>query len=787
MSQSVVLSLFSILYFLSPASAGNQLKSDFTAGNSAVCLVYHSDSGTYDLVETATGRKAVAGAHAEIQEWKSDDQAYTRASRKRSFSDETGKGSSLTVECAAPGKPTIISEFRVYEKKTFIVLRTGLKNTGVDSLRIMNYKPLAGGQVFSGTEWSDVRTLTANTAENDPKVVRSIFTNSANNILLTLKQDGARRSLVAGALKTADFTKWFHIVPVEGKGGGVTIEASDPLGRLVDPGETYMPEDSFYLSFLTPDPFKALEEYAWQLRAVTHAKPNLYDFPTVCAWYAGVWKTKGAQDHPEKSTYKINTSSGMVEEAEKIKACGFLNYSRAAVRLVPDNYTTNNPQGWWDDEHWKLHGLYTEPYETTRKLGKGMHERGCLAFTYIQPAVMYSKDKLISLDFRTSHTNLLIGKDLNNPIDFSLPEAQDYIRSKFAPMKRYIDGFMVDYCDEMWRRIASKGGFADRKMTATAFYRSFFLAIRAGIGADARIHERNVTSPNNELTVGIVDSERTANDTDQITPNLITKSGLRWYKNRVIYSFDMDSKELNNSWKTKGWTGTDQDGRRMMLTMAYVAASRLLTANSFRDLSKETLYDLSRTFPYPSEPKSARPIDAFTHEGYPRVYDYEVTPEWHQVTLFNNTMPTKSETITLPLAGEQVDGALGLDPKAEYHVYDFWNDKYVGKLKGSDKLEQALRPGEARMLSVRKVEKNPQVISSNRHIMQGHYELSDMKWSRHKLSGKAKVVAGEPLKIVIACNGLTPEGLQVPGDNKLTVLTLESAKNETVKWRVAFK
>jgi hypothetical protein len=155
------------------------------------------------------------------------------------------------------------------------------------------------------------------------------------------------------------------------------LEGYDPIGRLVDPGETYLPADSFYLDAGTANPFEALEQYGRALREATGAKPNVYDFPTVCAWYAGVWKTGGAQDHPDKSAYKINTSAGLVEEAQKIKASGFLNYSRAAVRLVPDNYTEYNPQGWWDDKHWQHHGLYTAPYETSEKLGKGMHENGC--------------------------------------------------------------------------------------------------------------------------------------------------------------------------------------------------------------------------------------------------------------------------------------------------------------------------------------------------------------------------------------------------------------------------
>jgi hypothetical protein len=745
---------------------------DFDLGRGVFCL----------SMPSAT--TVIRDAYASVEGWKSTDAGYKR----RVISKAADR---MLIECAREDAPTLLLEFAL--QPGFIGLRTGLKNTTTALIRIKKFEPLSGGTVFPGGKWSDTRTLTANTAGNDPMVVKTVFAKSANNLLLTLKQDGVRRSLVIGALRTEDYTKWLHILPLAGKDGdksvGALIEAIDPVGREVDPGEEYLPADSFYVDFRTPDPFAALEKYGLALREATHARPNLYDFPTVCAWYAGVWKTPGAQDHPDKSTYKINTSAGLVEEAGKINERGFLEYSRAAVRLVPDNYTEKNPQGWWDDEHWQLHGLYTEPFETTVKLGKGMHERGCLAFTYIQPTRIRRGKQVVCLDFRSNHVDWLIGKDVNNTLDYSLLAVQEHLRSRFACLNGSIDGLMVDYCDDLWDDVASRGKFSDRKMTATAFYRMFFKKLREGIGEEARIHERNVQAPDNELTVGLVDSQRTAWDTDKISPAIVSRSGLRWYKNRVIYSYDMDSKELNSSWKCKDWNGDDKDGRRMMLTMAYVAASRLLIANSFRDLSKETLYDLSRTFPYHTDPKSARPIDVFVHEGHPRVYDFAVTPDWHQVTLYNNTLPTREEIIAVPLAGDTADGALGLDPDAEYHVYDFWNDAFAGTVNGAGTLTQTLRPGEARMLSIRKVQQHPQVLSSNRHIMQGYLELSDVKWGSNSLSGKAKIVGGETMKIVIALNGHTPvamSNLTVSADGKLAVLALDSQKNKTVEWCVNF-
>jgi hypothetical protein len=978
------LGLFGLAYPSETAAEKNVAR----LANDQVGVAFDLARGTYDLLDVKSNKPAVQGAHAEVAGWATKDAAYQRTAKTADISDELGKGRSLTVECAAAGKPSLLLEFRIYDGKPFIALRGGWKNTSSEPLRVNDFRPLTGGAVFAGGRWSDVRTLTSNTSANDPRVQKSPCASSANNMLLTLTRDGRRSSLVLGALKTADFTKWTHTLPEGGvslreaalgkalpggklaayldcgeamhrpthgpaitlrrgqfyrfpnpfpgndagevfstivfhekavtfdvaklepakqyvlgfswwdangdgrvgsvkavgkdgkervlvekaklpsgrdkglpaeyavalpkdacaggslnlqftneaavpnivvcdvwlwqiDGGAVILdeltagrtvsapasesidestvtpilEATDPVGKLIEPGETYLPHDSFYVNFLTAEPFEALEYYASQLKAATHARPNPYDFPTVCAWYAGVWKTPGAQNFPDKSTYKINTTPGIVEEAGEIKKCGFLNYSRAAIRLVPDNYTKDNPQGWWDDEHWQKHGLYVAPYETSQKYGRGVHDRGCLAFTYFQPTCGLP----MSEDFRTSHVSWLCGKDVRRALDYTMPEVQEHLKKVFAAMRGGIDGMMFDYCDDLWATEASRGGFADPHTTSTAFYRTLFRIAKDGLGSNSWIHERNLNQPNNDLTLGINDSQRTEWDTDMITPHILSRSALRWYKNRVVINYDMDGKELNAAWKIDGWTGSDTDGRRMTLTMAYVAASRLLLANSFRDLSKETLHDLTRTFPYPTEPKSARPIDAFNCNGCPRVYDFAVTPQWHQLTLYNNTLPTREETFTVPLSGEQVAGALGLDPTKEYYFYDFWNDRFAGRLKGSESLVEKLRPGEARMLSVHAVEPNPQFLATDRHIMQGYLDMPKHPvWdeSQKSLVGTSLVVAGEPYRVILATNGQTLVSAVAKGAkakvemlnaaNGLAVLTLESPENVAADWTVTF-
>jgi len=251
----------------------------------------------------------------------------------------------------------------------------------------------------------------------------------------------------------------------------------------------------------------------------------------------------------------------------------------------------------------------------------------------------------------------------------------------------------------------------------------------------------------------------------------------------------MDSKSVSK----------DPDRRRAMLTMVYVVSGRLLLATSFADMTPKMVYDLSRTFPYHRQPKSARPIDML-QRAVPMVYDFDVTPGWRQLCLYNGQSPTKPAAVSVALSGTRADGTLGLDPGAEYYVYDFWNDAFVGRLKGSDTLKQELRAGEARMLSIHKARNVPQFISTNRHVMQGYVDLvvKPVWTARTKtLKGTSAVVANDPYEIVIACNGMVPaeakasEGKAVIGwkdkAKGIATLKLTTDKTKEIQWSVRFE
>ena len=393
-------------------------------------------------------------------------------------------------------------------------------------------------------------------------------------------------------------------------GGDVAIAdstASDPVGRRVAPGDSWFGDDRFYIDFSTPDPFTALEQYGLAVRAAQNARPNIYDFPTVCAWYV--------QDF--NGGPRINNTAGLIGEMECVVKSGFLKYSPVALRLVPDTYGKNTEQGWWDEEHWQKYGHYTRPYETSEKWCGAIRRRGGLPFTYFQTG-------FVSADYAKAFPGHLLGNrkgsQATDPYGHLTGKGYDYTAADFRKHMREVwgklgragmAGVMFDYPESGWR---PEGGFEDNNATTTSAYREVFALCREGLGANAYIHERNIErwQPFVDATAGLVDSQRVWSDNSEFLPEMVHICGLRWYKNRVLYTYDMDAKSL--LFRRLAQPPDAAVRRQSMLTMLYVTAGRVLLADSFRDLPPQILHELSRIFPIHSEARSAA-------AGLPRLPD----------------------------------------------------------------------------------------------------------------------------------------------------------------------
>lgn len=707
-----------------------------TLSNDRVSLRFDLAKRAYSVADVQ-GELLLENAWLSADGW--DAGKFTCADE--AVTDELGHGRRmvLAMDPGRPAAPVYLFTFTLYEGQPAVVMGFGLRNTCDYGVRFTTVSPMTHAAVKDAAGWTDIQTLNGSAGAEPARVQPGRTRDSANSLLLTGVVAGKRRSVVWGGLRYHEFGKWAGV-----KDLAIEIKAQDPVGRLVDPGQTYFSPDTFYLDVTTPDPFQALEQYGRALRAANHARPNVYDFPVLCGW--GV----GALSHLPG----VNNSKALVGELEAARKCGFTAYTKVAIRLEPDTYCYrdgNTEQGWWDDEHWARYGHLVPPYDTFAKWCAALQERDGVPYTYFQMGMP-------SDDYARAYPDHMLFKDISRlavkhphhqPLvsyDYTAAGFQKHVLATWQRLRKEgMRGIKFDYPETAWR---PEGGFENRYATTAFVYREAFRLAREGLGPEALLDERNLGEsgrPCLDVTAGLVDTQRNWSDSNAFTPEMITIGGLRWYKNRTVFNYYPDSKKVHDC---------TPEIRRAMLTMVYLTSGRIDLATSFTLFTPEIVHDFSRLYPAYREPFTARPADAFTGVKDPRVYDLALTPDWHQVALLNTG--SGPATVSAPLGGDPVaSGALGLDPAASYYVYDFWADTLVGKVPGSGKVERSLGSHHCAMLSVRRVQEQPQVLSTNRHLLQGWVELSAINWdaATKRLSGIAQVVGGEAMRIVLAGNG----------------------------------
>ena len=752
--------------------------------NEIVSIAFNMSNGMYTITDKATGQLMVDQAAVAADLWGSDD-GMRFTWKQEEVNDALGHGRRLVVEMEQQGNraiPVYLFSFALYDGRGGVFMGFGMRNTMQQGARLMKAAPMVHGRLLAGKPLAEPQTLNGAAGADIPRVEKGLSRECPNSLLLTCMADGKRLSLVWGGLANSEFGKWVAL-----RGGKIEMRAEDPVGRLVDPGETYISEDNFYLDVTQPDPFIALETYGLAMRTANNARPNTYDFPTLCGWAVGALSGLG----------DINNSVALISELEMGQKAGITKYTRVAIRLEPDTYCYydgNTEQGWWDDAHWSKYGHLVAPYETFAKWCAALHSCDGIPFTYFQVG-------LPSDDYAQAFPGHMLFNDISRlhvkhphhqPLvtyDYTDPDFQKHVLATWRRLKNDgMVGIKFDYPETGWR---PEGGFENKYATTAFAYREVFRLCREGLGPEAFIHERNLGEsgrPMLDVTAGLVDMQRVWGDSNEFEPGMVSTCGLRWYKNRVVFNYYPDSKAVHNR---------TLKVRQSLLTMVFLTSGRLELATSFRLFTPEILHDVSRIYPLYREPRSARPLDAFTGQADPRVYDLELTPEWHQVALFNPDTAS-AEPVSVALSGEHVAGAIGLDPVASYYIYEFWSDTLIGKFSGTAKIEKQLGPTHCAMLSIRKVQPNPQVLSTNRHVLQGWVDLANVKWdgTKHSLSGVARVVGGEPFKIVVAGNGsiatkVTASGSRAklnkhPADGLVQII-LERPDNGEVSWQLSFE
>ena len=97
------------------------------------------------------------------------------------------------------------------------------------------------------------------------------------------------------------------------------------------------------------------------------------------------------------------------------------------------------------------------------------------------------------------------------------------------------------------------------------------------------------------------------------------------------------------------------------------------------------------------------------------------------------TVPLKAGTIGL--------AQIGINPEQNYHVFDFWEERYLGVMAGEVPVRE-LKLGECQILTFRKVQKIPQFLASTRHVSMDAVSVLQVEWKERVLRIKLKGVIG---------------------------------------------
>ena len=94
---------------------------------------------------------------------------------------------------------------------------------------------------------------------------------------------------------------------------------------------------------------------------------------------------------------------------------------------------------------------------------------------------------------------------------------------------------------------------------------------------------------------------------------------------------------------------------------------------------------------------------------------------------------------------------MGLDPVKSYHAFDYWDNHYLGKIKGN--LSERLPAASCRVLALRESKNHPQLLSTSRHITQGLMDVSAESWNprENEIRGRSSVVADDSYELRIVC------------------------------------
>jgi len=388
---------------------------------------------------------------------------------------------------------------------------------------------------------------------------------------------------------------------------------------------------------------------------------------------------------------------------------------------------------------------------------------------------------------------LLRGNWIGLSLDGSVPSALDAV---VKPIYRGLrDQGWEYYKVDALRHLRYEGynagaeHFARNKKDLVAAYRDYAGTIREEIGRSRFMLGCWGIRP--ELA-GIIDGCRIGTDG-------FSYAGLAQYNsfNNVVWRNDPDHIELNAD-AYRSLTVTSLTGSLLLLTdkpavYRTEAAEPAKRAVPILWTLPGQIFDVD-----PSRSAELWRVDSEVSGSGPRTFDAGSSTSC-DLFLLEVNRPFESWAVlgrTGESVGEVCFADLGFDPAGEYFVFEFWTKRLLGSFMG------AFIPGpidprfRCQAFSIRKRLDRPQVIATSRHVSSGGVDLIETNWKQNVLSGRSRVVEGDPYEIYLAVpdsfrlDKFTCDGAEVSGTGRFGVLlklALMPSRSREVDWSAKFR
>lgn len=230
------------------------------------------------------------------------------------------------------------------------------------------------------------------------------------------------------------------------------------------------------------------------------------------------------------------------------------------------------------------------------------------------------------------------------------------------------------------------------------------------------------------------------------------------------------------------------DMAKAWATLQGLTGQALMSSDRLYDLPPDRVEIMKRVYPA----VDIRPLDLFPAQQNKRIWDLKIHHlgrDYDVVGCFNFE---EKEAMGLELRWAD----LGLPPDSLVHVYDFWNQEYLGCWEQG--MYVPLAPASVRVFSLHVAKEEPQLISTSRHITQGWVDLISLSSDPSKkiIRGKSRVVAHDPYELrfswprkeKLQINRVKVSGYkaQIKNYHNWAVVSFVPRKTGEVSWQVEF-